>query len=119
MESGGLVSDEIVVGIIKDRIKEADCASGFILDGFPRTVAQAQMLDTMLAEGGEGVQHIVKLDVPDSVLEERICGRWMHKDSGRSFHAKFAPPKSYDGKSPPTPANMRDDETGESPYQRA
>ena len=124
MESGGLVSDEIVVGIIRDRIKEADCANGFILDGFPRTVAQAQMLDSMLAEGGESVRNIVQLDVPDSVLEERICGRWMHKESGRSFHATFKHPKSLvaareaDPQCEPSVKNMKDDETGEDLYQR-
>ena len=124
MESGGLVSDEIVVGIIRDRIKEADCANGFILDGFPRTVAQAQMLDSMLAEGGESVRNIVQLDVPDSVLEERICGRWMHKESGRSFHATFKQPKSLvaarekDASCEPSVENMKDDETGEDLYQR-
>ena len=125
MESGGLVSDEIVVGIIRDRIKETDCADGFILDGFPRTVAQAQMLDSMLAEGGESVRNIVQLDVPDSVLEERICGRWMHKESGRSFHATFKHPKSLvaareaDPQCEPSVKNMKDDETGEDLYQRA
>merc|ERR1719460_1219453 len=118
MKSGGLVSDDIVVGIIRDRIKEDDCKKGFILDGFPRTLEQTKALDAMLAENGERVSKIMEFQVPDAVLEERICGRWIHKASGRSFHTKFAPPKSYDG-SAPTAENMRDDETGEPLMQRA
>ena len=120
MAAGGLVSDDIVVGIIRDRIKEEDCKFGFILDGFPRTQVQAQALDAMLAEEGAAVTKVVELSVPDSVLEERICGRWIHKKSGRSYHVKFAPPKSMvigaDGK--PVPASMKDDETGEPLMQR-
>ena len=88
MEAGELVSDEIVVGVIRDRIAEKDCAAGFILDGFPRTVEQANQLDAMLQAQGEGVSACIELNVPDEVLEERICGRWMHKTSGRSYHAK-------------------------------
>merc|ERR1719390_118358 len=75
MESGGLVSDEIVVGIIKDRIQQADCGSGFILDGFPRTVEQAKALDAMLKDANECVSRILEFQVPDEVLTERICGR--------------------------------------------
>ena len=118
MESGGLVSDEIVVGIIKDRITEADCTNGFILDGFPRTVAQAEKLDEMLKETGEAVSSVVELSVPDAVLEERICGRWIHKSSGRSYHVKFAPPKSLPEGAKPDESNMLDDETGEPLMQR-
>lgn len=77
MESGGLVSDDLVVGVIADRIKEPDCSAGFILDGFPRTVEQAKMLDAMLAEMSQSVTSIVALEVPDEVLTERICGRWV------------------------------------------
>merc|ERR1719456_2187492 len=119
MESGGLVSDDIVVGIIKDRIQQPDCAKGFILDGFPRTVEQAQALDAMLAESKEKVSKIIEFQVPDEVLTERICGRWIHKASGRSYHTKFAPPKSYDGVSAPSTENMKDDESGEALMQRA
>lgn len=119
MESGGLVSDDIVVGIIKDRIKEPDCASGFILDGFPRTVDQAKMLDECLAESAERVGSVIALEVPDEVLTERICGRWIHKSSGRSYHAKFAPPKSLPIGTKPTVENMLDDVTGEPLMQRA
>ena len=117
MESGGLVSDDLVVGIIKDRIKADDCAKGFILDGFPRTVEQTKMLDEMLAEEGEKVGYVVALDVPDEVLTERICGRWVHKESGRSYHIKFAPPKSL-GEQEPSVETMLDDETNEPLMQR-
>jgi len=118
MDAGKLVSDEIVVGIIKDRVKEPDCAGGFILDGFPRTLEQTKKLDEMLSSQGDKVTKIIVLDVPDEVLEERICGRWMHKSSGRSFHVKFCPPKSFQS-GQPTAENMLDDETGEPLYQRS
>jgi len=94
MASGGLVSDAIVVGIIKDRIAEDDCKDGFILDGFPRTVGQSIALDEMLLLTEDRVTDVLNLEIPDEVLEERICGRWIHKASGRSYHVKFAPPKS-------------------------
>ena len=119
MESGGLVTDDLVVAIIKDRIEEKDCAGGFILDGFPRTVEQAKMLDEMLASTNEAVGYVVALDVPDAVLTERICGRWIHKASGRSYHVKFAPPKSLPDGEAPSEANMLDDETNEPLMQRA
>jgi len=118
MKSGGLVTDEIVIGIIKDRINSRDCGWGFILDGFPRTLPQAKELDDMLSKGNEKVNAVIELHVPDAVLEERICGRWIHKKSGRSYHVKFAAPKSYDGKSTPSAQNMLDDETGEPLFQR-
>ena len=118
MDAGQLVSDDIVIGIIKERVKAADCSKGFILDGFPRTVAQAKALDEMLAATVEGVKTVLELCVPDEALIERIGGRWIHKQSGRSYHTKYNPPKSYDGKSEPTSANMRDDETGEALVQR-
>merc|ERR1719444_482258 len=121
MAAGGLVSDDIVVGIIRDRIKEDDCKYGFILDGFPRTVAQAEALDEMLAQDGAAVTKVVELGVPDEILEERICVRWIHKKSGRSYHVKFAPPKSMtleaDGKTP-VKESMLDDETNEPLMQR-
>lgn len=120
MKAGGLVSDDIVIGIIRDRIKEEDCKFGFILDGFPRTLAQAKALDEMLAQEGASVTKVIELEVPDSVLEERITGRWIHKKSGRSYHVKYAPPKSMkvDGSGKPIPESMRDDETGEPLMQR-
>mmetsp|Transcript_1755 Transcript_1755/g.3533 ORF Transcript_1755/g.3533 Transcript_1755/m.3533 type:complete len:283 (-) Transcript_1755:470-1318(-) len=119
MASGGLVSDDLVVNIIRDRITEADCAGGFILDGFPRTVEQAKMLDTMLMSAGTKVSLVLALEVPDAVLTERICGRWVHKASGRSYHVKFAKPKSLPEGATPSEENMRDDETGEALMQRA
>jgi adenylate kinase len=117
MKSGGLVSDELVVSLIKERISVADCAKGFILDGFPRTMEQTKMLDAMLAEAGDKVNYVVALEVPDAVLAERICGRWVHKESGRSYHIKFAPPKSL-GDQAPSVETMLDDETGQPLMQR-
>lgn len=118
MTAGKLVGDDIVIGIIKDRIREDDCKTGFILDGFPRTKPQAEAIDAVLAETGECVNSVISLEVPDGVLEERICGRWIHKASGRSYHVKFAPPKSYDGSSTPSKENMLDDATGDALMQR-
>ena len=118
MAAGALVGDDIVIGIIKDRTKADDCAKGFILDGFPRTVSQATALDAMLTESKEAVKTVLELNVPDDVLTERICGRWIHKSSGRSYHVKFSPPKSYDGAAEPSVENMKDDETGEDLFQR-
>jgi len=120
MKAGKLVGDDIVVGIIKDRITEPDCKNGFILDGFPRTVEQAKMLDALLKGKGEVVNKVISLEVPDSVLDARICGRWIHKGSGRSYHTSFAPPKSMvkgpDGKA--VKESMKDDITGEPLMQR-
>lgn len=123
MAAGGLVSDDIVVGIIKERIAQPDCKLGFILDGFPRTIKQAQALDKMLADECDGacVTKVLELHVPDEVLEERICGRWIHKKSGRSYHVKYAPPKSMKTEylsGAPIPESMKDDVTGEPLIQR-
>ena len=126
MDSGALVTDEIVVGIIADRIKEKDCDAGFILDGFPRTLQQSKMLDETLAKTGEAVSRVIELSVPDAVLTERICGRWVHKSSGRSYHVKFNPPKSLaklgdkslDGEKDKAKW-MKDDETGDALMQRS
>lgn len=118
MAAGKLVGDDIVIGIIKDRIQEPDCAKGFILDGFPRTLGQAKAIDKLLKEGGENVNSVISLDIPDAVLEERICGRWIHKKSGRSYHVKFAPPKSLPQGATPSADNMKDDQTGEALMQR-
>jgi adenylate kinase len=119
MEKGGLVSDPLVVGIIKDRIAAEDCRGGFILDGFPRTEAQACMLDNMLAEKGDQVTHVIALEVADEILEMRICGRWIHKASGRSYHVTNCPPKSLKAGMTPSTETMFDDETGEPLMQRA
>lgn len=119
MASGGLVSDDLVVSIIRERITEADCETGFILDGFPRTVEQAKMLDEMLATSDDKVSLVLALEVPDEVLTERICGRWVHKESGRSYHVKFAKPVSLADGAVPSEETMRDDETGDALMQRA
>ena len=121
MDSGGLVTDDIVVAIIRDRIKETDCANGFILDGFPRTLEQAKKLDEMLKRSGESVDVVISLEVADELLEKRICGRWIHKASGRSYHADFNPPMSLKKAKGKTakPKRMFDDETGEQLEQRS
>ena len=122
MEAGGLVSDEIVTGVIKERIAQDDCGNGFILDGFPRTLGQTRALDALLAEGGEAVSSVLALVVPDGVLEARICGRWIHKPSGRSYHVANKKPKSLEAAGDDATAcddNMKDDETGEQLIQRA
>lgn len=95
MSSGALVTDEIVVNIIRKRIQEPDCKMGFVLDGFPRTLPQAQAVDEMLRANGECVNSVIELHVPNSVLEKRITGRWIHKKSGRSYHVQNKPPKSF------------------------
>ena len=119
MASGGLVSDDIVVGIIKDRTAKPDCDGGFILDGFPRTVEQAKSLDAILASASMGVTKVLALEVPDEVLEARICGRWVHKASGRSYHVTNKPPTSLKEGDEPSTETMLDDETGEPLMQRA
>jgi len=120
MARGELVSDDIVVGIIEERIKDPDCATGFILDGFPRNLEQAKALDAMLAKTGDTVSKVLAFEVDAQLLEERICGRWMDKASGRSYHVKFAPPKTMklgpDGK--PIAGTMKDDISGDALFQR-
>jgi len=120
MKAGELVSDDIVVGIIKDRIAEMDCGWGFILDGFPRTIAQTKALDELLASQGEKVNSVVAIAVPDEFLAKRICGRWIHKNSGRSYHTTYPPamPKSLKPGMEPSKETMLDDVTGEALMQR-
>ncbi|XP_021292992.1 adenylate kinase 4-like [Herrania umbratica] len=93
MDKGELVSDDLVVGIIDEAMKKPSCQKGFILDGFPRTVVQAQKLDEMLQRQGTKIDKVLNFAIEDSILEERITGRWIHPSSGRSYHTKFAPPK--------------------------
>ncbi|XP_071703005.1 adenylate kinase 4-like [Rutidosis leptorrhynchoides] len=93
MEKGELVSDDLVVGIIDEAMKKPSCQKGFILDGFPRTVAQAEKLDEMLQKQGTKIDKVLDFAIDDSILEERITARWIHASSGRTYHTKFAPPK--------------------------
>ena len=93
MKAGGLVSDDVVVGIIKENLTSKACEKGFVLDGFPRTVPQAQKLEELLAAGGKALTSVVEFAIDDGILHERISGRWTHKASGRSYHTKFNPPK--------------------------
>ncbi len=104
MESGGLVSDEIILGLVKERIAKDDCANGFLFDGFPRTIAQAQSLKVQ----GVKIDSVVEIDVDDKEIVKRMSGRRVHLASGRIYHVVFNPPKT-EGK---------DDETSEELIQR-
>ncbi len=104
MDAGGLVPDEVIIGLVTERIKEADCKNGFLFDGFPRTIPQADAMK----EAGVMIDYVVEIDVPDSAIVERMSGRRSHPESGRTYHVKFNPPK-VDGK---------DDITGEDLVQR-
>ncbi|KUJ74002.1 adenylate kinase [Thiomicrospira sp. XS5] len=104
MDAGKLVTDEIIIGLVKDRIAEPDCANGFLLDGFPRTVPQADALKA----AGVDIDAIIEIDVPDSEIVNRMAGRRVHPASGRTYHLTYNPPK-VEGK---------DDETGEDLIQR-
>ncbi len=94
MDAGKLVPDEVVIGIIEERLQEADCAKGFILDGFPRTVAQADALNRVLANLGQAIDHVVSIEVPDEELVERLTGRRTCRGCGAMYHVKFSPPKA-------------------------
>lgn len=93
MERGELVSDELMVGLIEDRIAQPDCAKGFILDGFPRTQAQAEALDRMLAASGAKLDRVVEMEVDEAALTERIVGRYSCGKCGAGYHDKFKKPK--------------------------
>jgi adenylate kinase len=105
MDSGALVGDDIIIPLVKERIAEPDCARGFLFDGFPRTIVQA---DAMKAAGVK-LDLVLEIDVPDEAIIERMSGRWVHAASGRSYHVKFNPPK----------VAGKDDVTGEDLIQRA
>ncbi len=104
MDAGGLVSDDIIIGLVKDRLKQPDCANGYLFDGFPRTIPQADAMK----EAGVGIDYVLEIDVPDDAIIERMSGRRVHPASGRTYHVKFNPPK----------VAGKDDVTGEELIQR-
>jgi adenylate kinase len=104
MDAGGLVSDDIIIGLVKDRLTQPDCARGYLFDGFPRTIPQAEAMK----EAGVSIDYVLEIDVPDSAIIDRMSGRRTHPASGRSYHVKFNPPK----------VEGRDDATGEELIQR-
>ncbi|UXH80037.1 adenylate kinase [Roseateles amylovorans] len=104
MDAGGLVSDDIIIGLVKERITQPDCAKGFLFDGFPRTIPQADAMKS----AGVKLDYVLEIAVPDEAIVERMSGRRVHPGSGRSYHTKFNPPK-VEGK---------DDVTGEDLIQR-
>ncbi|TYK64585.1 adenylate kinase [Colwellia echini] len=89
MDAGQLVSDELIIGLVKERVAEDDCKPGFLLDGFPRTIPQADAMK----EHGIVVDHVLEFDVPDEVIVERMAGRRVHSGSGRTYHLVYNPPK--------------------------
>jgi len=105
MDAGNLVSDDIIINLVKERIKEADCANGFLFDGFPRTIPQAQAM----RDAGIKIDYVVEIDVADSEVVKRMSGRRVHPASGRTYHIVFNPPK----------VAGKDDVTGEDLVQRA
>ena len=110
MDEGKLVSDDIIIGLVKERLKQPDCANGYLFDGFPRTIPQAQAL----RDSGIQLERVVELQVPDSAIIERMSGRRVHQPSGRSYHIRFNPPK-VEGKDDVTgePLTQRDDDREE------
>jgi len=105
MDSGSLVSDDIIIGLVKDRITQPDCVNGFLFDGFPRTIAQAEAM----RHAGVQIDAVLQIEVPDSAIIERMSGRRSHPASGRTYHLTYNPPK----------VAGKDDITGEDLVQRA
>jgi adenylate kinase len=104
MDAGGLVSDEIIIGLVKDRLTQPDCSKGYLFDGFPRTIPQAQAMK----DAGVPIDYVLEIDVPFDAIIDRMSGRRVHPASGRTYHITFNPPK-LEGK---------DDVTGEDLIQR-
>lgn len=104
MDAGGLVSDDIIIGLVKERIAQADCAQGFLFDGFPRTIPQAQAM----IDAGVKIDHVVEIRVEDNEIISRLSGRRVHAGSGRVYHLQYNPPK----------VSGKDDVTGEDLVQR-
>lgn len=104
MDAGRLVSDHIIIALVKERLKAPDCARGYLFDGFPRTLGQAEAMKA----AGVAVEHVLEIDVPEDAIVLRMGGRRVHPASGRSYHVKFNPPK----------VEARDDVTGEPLIQR-
>ena len=104
MDRGELVSDDIIIGLVKERIKAGDCAKGFLFDGFPRTIPQAEAMNAARVP----IEHVVEIAVMDATIVDRMSGRRVHLPSGRTYHLKFNPPKN----------DMKDDATGEALVQR-
>ncbi len=115
MDEGGLVSDDIIMGMVKERIKEDDCKNGYLFDGFPRTIPQAEAMK----EAGIGIDAVVEIDVPDEEIIKRMSGRRVHLASGRTYHVTFNPPKE-EGKDDVTgePLIQRDDDKEETVKER-
>jgi adenylate kinase len=104
MDSGQLVSDDIIIGLVQERLKQPDCARGYLFDGFPRTIPQAEAMK----KAGVAIDYVLEIDVPDGDIIERMSGRRVHPASGRTYHVKFNPPKAAD----------KDDVSGEPLVQR-
>src|SRR6516164_383321 len=99
MDTGALVSDDIIVRLVQERLEDPDCARGYLFDGFPRTIPQADAMK----DAGVGLDYVLEIDVPDEAIVERMSGRRVHQSSGRTYHVKFNPPK----------VQGKDDVTGE------
>ena len=115
MDAGALVSDDIIIGLVKDRLQQDDCKSGYMFDGFPRTIPQAEAMKA----AGVQIDYVLEIDVPDSDIIERMGGRRAHLASGRTYHVKFNPPK-VEGKDDVTgePLIQRDDDKEETVKKR-